>query len=245
MSPAHSPAGVTPWRTDLMVLVAGFLLLVAWDFSALDLPAVRLFGTAEGFPWRHHLLTSGLLHEGGRAVGWAVLAALVLNVFRPLWAGPTKGERVAWVAVTLLCLLVVPGTKQISLTSCPWDLAEFGGAAQYVSHWRFGLHDGGSGHCFPSGHAVSAFAFLGGWFVQRRHRPALARAWLVAVLVAGTAYGLGQLMRGAHYPSHTAWSAWWCWLTWMLAWRGVEWVLARRAGPQGRPLRRAAGASPR
>lgn len=246
---AASRPGVTPWRTDLTVLGIGFLLLVAWDASGLDLVAARAFGTPGGFPWRSHWLTSGLLHEGGRAVGWLVLASLVVNVFKPLWSGPSKAERVAWMLVTLLCLLIVPALKQVSQTSCPWDLAEFGGAAQHVSHWRFGVPDGGAGHCFPSGHAVSAFAFLGGWFVLRRHRPAFARAWLVAVLAAGTAYGLAQLVRGAHYPSHTAWSAWWCWLTWLLAWRAVEWFLARRAGraaaPRQSPVRRAARASRR
>ena len=40
------------------------------------------------------------------------------------------------------------------------ELAEFGGVAQHVSHWSLGVLDGGPGHCFPSGHASSAFAFF-------------------------------------------------------------------------------------
>ena len=48
---------------------------------------------------------------------------------------------------------VIPLLKARSLTSCPWDLIEFGGKAQYVSHWLRGVTDGGPGRCFPSGHA--------------------------------------------------------------------------------------------
>jgi hypothetical protein len=109
-----------------------------------------------------------VLHEGGRELGWAALAARVVNVWRPLWAGPSRAERLRWLAVTVLCVLVVPALKQFSLSSCPWDLAEFGGVARYVPHWQsiWGhVADGGPGRCFPSGHAAAAFAFIGGWFV--------------------------------------------------------------------------------
>jgi membrane-associated PAP2 superfamily phosphatase len=152
-----------------------------------------------------------LLHDGGRLLGWAVLAALVVNIWRPWWNGPTPRERVAWVLVTLACLLLVPTLKRFSATSCPWDLQAFGGVANYVSHWQFGVADGGPGHCFPSGHAVAAFAFISGWFALRPHAPRAARMWLLGVLAFGALFGGAQLLRGAHYPSHTLWSAWICW----------------------------------
>ena len=41
--------------------------------------------------------------------------------------------------------------------------------------------------------------------------------WLAAVLVAGSLFGWAQLARGAHYPSHTLWTAWWCWVVCSLA----------------------------
>jgi membrane-associated PAP2 superfamily phosphatase len=196
---------------DLHVTLAALVLLLLWDLSALDLPAMHLVGNLGGFPWRDHLLTRVVLHEGGRVLGWAVLALLVLNVWRPLWTGPTRAERVRWLAVTLLCLLAVPALKQISRSSCPWDLAEFGGVARYLSHWALGLGDGGPGRCFPSGHATAAFAFFGGWFVLRDHQPRAARLWLAGVLVAGALFGGAQYLRGAHYPSHSLWTAWLCW----------------------------------
>ena len=37
----------------------------------------------------------------------------------------------------------------------------------HVSHWAWGVFDGGAGHCFPSGHAAGAFCFLSGYFLLR------------------------------------------------------------------------------
>jgi membrane-associated PAP2 superfamily phosphatase len=35
---------------------------------------------------------------------------------------------------------------------------------------------------------------------------------LAAVLAAGLVLGLAQQLRGAHYMSHTFWTAWCCWV---------------------------------
>ena len=202
-----------PWRQDLWVTFAALLALCCWDLAGLDLPVVRLFGSAQGFALRDNFWTATLLHEGGRVAAWVTLAAVSLSLWRvPTPGQPSRAQRGAWIVVMLLCIVAVPAIKRFSLSSCPWDLAEFGGVAAYVSHWRLGVGDGGAGRCFPSGHAVAAFGFFGMHFLWRGHSPARARAWLVGVLVAGTVFGLAQLVRGAHYPSHTLWSAWLCWV---------------------------------
>ena len=205
-------------RSDLLATGIALALLLAWDASGLDLWLVRGWAGPEGFPWRERWLTSQLLHNGGRRAAGAVLALLVVNVWWPLFAGLSRGERVRWLAVTLATLLLVPALKQLSSTSCPWDLAEFGGHALHVSHWRFGVADGGSGHCFPSGHATSAVAFFSGWFALRDRHPLAARWWLAAVCAFALLFGWAQMVRGAHYASHTMWSAWLCWA---LAWLGM------------------------
>lgn len=206
LAPARSHA-----RTDTWVVTLGLLVLLAWDASSLDLTLIQTVGTPAGFAWREAWWTSRVLHDGGRLLGWLTLAALVVNIWRPWWTGPTRRERVTWVLITLACLLLVPALKRISDTSCPWDLRAFSGVATYVSHWQFGVNDGGPGHCFPSGHAVAAFAFFSGWFALRPHAPRAARRWLAGVLSLGFLYGWAQMVRGAHYASHTMWSAWICW----------------------------------
>ena len=196
---------------DLWITLVGAALLLAWDSSGGDLALIRLYASAQGFPLREHWFTSTVLHQGGRWLGFIVLAALLLNLWRPWTPALRRAERWRWVGLTLLCLLLVPAIKQISPTSCPWELREFGGVAAHVSHWRWTAVDGGRGHCFPSGHATAAFAFISGWFVLRAAYPRAARAWLAAVMITGIAFGWGQMARGAHYASHTMWAAWLCW----------------------------------
>lgn len=201
------------WRRDDLLLALALLAALAlWDASGADLTLARAFGTPEGFPWREHWLTARVAHDGGRFLAGLGLAALVVNVFRPWTPGVPRAQRVLWLGVTVAGMSLMPVLKHASLTSCPWDLAEFGGHARWVSHWAWGVGDGGAGHCFPSGHATSAVGFLGGWFLLREPHPRLARAWLAAVLLLTVVYGTAQMARGAHYASHTLWAAWLCWV---------------------------------
>ena len=205
-------------RWPLVAPILALLCLLAWDASPLDLWAMRQVGDAGGLALREAWVTRELIHAGGRRVSYAAMAFILLvNLWPRVLPALTRRERTAWLVTTLLCLAVVSLVKRISLTSCPWDLAEFGGAAQYVSHWAFGVQDGGGGHCFPSGHASAAFAYLaGGWALARAY-PRAARAWVVAVVLLGVVYGFGQMLRGAHYPSHTMWTGWICWAVTILA----------------------------
>lgn len=233
---AASPGGRDARITCL--LLAG---LLAWDLSGADLPIARLFASAHGFASRDSLWASTLVHGGGRWLAWSMAAALVVAAMRAssrTGGQPTRRDRFGWLAVMLLCAIAIPAMKQLSTTSCPWDLAEFGGRARYLSHWAWGLADNGNGHCFPAGHAAAAFAFIGMYFLWRRHDGARARAWLFGVLAVGTLFGVGQLVRGAHYPSHTLWTAWICWSICA----GADWV--RRTAALRRLARASVSTSP-
>lgn len=193
--------------------LGGLLVLLGWDASGLDLAVGRWFGDAHGFALRDHWLFSTVLHQGGRAAAFVLAGGLVIQLLRP---GQDRA-RIAWLLGTAVGgMLLVSVLKHHSLSSCPWDLQAFGGPATHVSHWLWGLADGGPGRCFPAGHASAAFAWLAGWFAWRDRQPARARAWLVGALVAGLLLGLGQQVRGAHFTSHTLWTAWICW-TWAWA----------------------------
>ena len=196
------------------ITIALLLAAVAWDASGLDLPLARLAGSAGGFPWRDHWLLARLLHEDARRLAWLLALALCLSVWWPL--GPlariVQARRLQLAISTLLAALAVSLLKAGSQTSCPWDLADFGGFAHYASHWS-GLPDGGAGHCFPAGHAASGFSFAGGYLAFHDCDQRLARQWLAASLGAGLLLGLAQQWRGAHFMSHTLWSATVCWAT--------------------------------
>lgn len=194
------------------ITLAVLFMLLAWDASGLDMPLARLFGDTHGFALSQNaVLTSGL-HDGARLLSWLLVVALTLAVWWPPgWLRPLhRIERLQLVISALIGALAVAMFKSFSTTSCPWDLAAFGGTAQHVSHW-LRLTDGGSGHCFPAGHASSGFAFVGGYFALHRSSVTRARVWLVASLAAGLLLGVAQQVRGAHFMSHTLWTGWLCW----------------------------------
>lgn len=213
---APSPAtAAQAHRRALLWTMVTLLCLLIWDALGQDRALARWFGTASGFPLRDQWFLVQVMHEGARRVGWILVLLLALAVWWPvaLWRSLSTVERLQMAVSALLALLVVSVGKNLSATSCPWDLAEFGGVARYASHWALGLHDGGGGHCFPAGHASAGFAFIGGAFALRRAHPRAARWWLAGALVAGLVLGLAQQLRGAHFMSHTLWTAWLCWLT--------------------------------
>jgi membrane-associated PAP2 superfamily phosphatase len=210
----RAPSAATPcwWESPLALLLAGVFLLV-WDASGADMAMAHLAGDHNGFPWRESWLATSVLHDGLRAVAWGGVAWVMLALAWPtgLLRSLTRAERVWLLGTLVLSTLLVSAMKHWSLTSCPWDLAEFGGIAQHVSHWHWGMADGGAGHCFPGGHASGGFAFIAGAFALQRARPRAAHAWVAGALMLGLTMGLAQQWRGAHFMSHTLWSAWLCW----------------------------------
>lgn len=209
----------------LAITALALAVLLAWDASGGDLWLARLLAGPAGFSWRENFWLAEVLHHGGRAAGWAVWLGLLMQLRWPrgVLRRLTPGERWQLVLSALAGVAAVALLKHFSQTSCPWDLAGFGGRATHISHWLWGMRDGGPGHCFPAGHASVGFAFVGGWFALRRHAPRAAAAWLAAALLTGLVLGISQQLRGAHFFSHTLWSAWVCWLA------GWACDLARRA----------------
>lgn len=208
------------------------LPLLAWDASGLDLPMARWFGNAGGFPLQHDWWLEQLLHTDVQALARGIAVLLVVMIGWPL--GPLRAlsrrDRAGLVGGIVIAALAVAAVKHYSATSCPWDLSEFGGMASHVSHWAWGVVDGGSGHCFPAGHASTAFAFIAAWFWLRAGAPRTARACLLISLALGLALGVVQMARGAHYFSHVLWSGWICWLAGGTFWFAVDGLRRRRRG---------------
>ncbi|MBV7461249.1 phosphatase PAP2 family protein [Acidovorax sp. sif0632] len=214
LSTPSSPRRFAHDHRTLLLWTLGILIaIVAWDAGGQDIPLARAFGSANGFPLREQWFFVQVLHEGARRLGWLLVLLLALGVWWP-WGVLRRldmGERLQMAISALLALAAVSVGKNLSTTSCPWDLAEFGGVARYASHWALGVVDGGGGRCFPAGHASAGFAFVGGYFALRHKAPAAARWWLAAAVLAGLALGGAQQVRGAHFMSHTLWTGWLCW----------------------------------
>ena len=237
------PFTFAPWSTPVVRWWLGALVLtVLWDISGLDLTVMRHIGTPTGFALQHTWVLERVLHEGVRQAATGLFLLLVVWALWPARWGMARlralnlPRRERWVVLLMvvLSLVVVNLIKNASKTSCPWELQLFGGPAVYVSHWSWGLADGGTGRCIPGGHASSAFAFLGlclPWLMPAantpRHRAVVMR-WLFAVLLAGVVAGVVQTVRGAHYPSHSLWTLVICGGVSLVVWR---FLLPRLAPP--------------
>ena len=210
-STGFSPASFD--RRPLLATLALLALVLLWDASHLDLALARLAGSPGGFALRENRLFVLVMHELPRHASTAGVIALFLLAVRPLgfFRKIARRDRFQLAVTVLASVAAVSLVKNVSHTSCPWELQEFGGVARYVSHWAWGTNDGGTGRCFPAGHASAAFAWVGGWFVLRRYAPRAAAVWLGTAVALGFVLGLGQQWRGAHYMSHTLWTGWICW----------------------------------
>jgi membrane-associated PAP2 superfamily phosphatase len=194
----------------VLVLLA---LPLLWDAGGWDMALAEHMGGPTGFALKGNWWLTHVLHDRARQLAWAVGLLLCLGVAWPV--GPLRrlpfARRLQLALSGLLATGMVALVKSGSHTSCPWDLAAFGGVARYQSHWLGWLQaDGGAGRCFPAGHASAGFAFVAGWFALRRDLPRLAALWLVLAVAAGLVLGLAQQLRGAHFMSHTLWTAWIC-----------------------------------
>jgi len=221
--------------------------LLLWDASNGDVWLAGLMGGAQEFPLRDNYWTRNILHRGVRQALWPIAIVLMLAIACGWGSFARLPRAVRWqlIVTPILASAVVALVKFFSQTSCPWALTAFGGQAQHLSHWLdwLGLGnsaDGGSGRCFPAGHASIGFGFVGGWLALRPIAPRLATLWLTVALVVGLTLGVAQQLRGAHFMSHTLWTAWLCWCVGMMVdagfrrtWRsGFTWLAQWLTQPQ-------------
>ena len=227
-------------RASLWLWGMLLVLTLAWDAGGFDLGAMTWLGGPEGFAWRDHWWLSNVMHTGAKQLAVLLYLGVLAMTLWPLGIGRqlTRSQRLEIAIGITLSLVVVTAIKRMSLTSCPWDLQAFGGVASYVSHWSWGQADGGGGSCFPGGHASSAFAFIAlslPWLASKdTDQQRLGQAMTGVIVLIGLVLGLAQTFRGAHYPSHTAWTALFCAAT---AWanHGVfAWWRIKRGPSPGR-----------
>lgn len=234
-------AALRAWARQQAVRTALILLLIAlsWDGLGGDLWVMHRLGDAQGFPLKGHPLLSVWLHDRGKQLAVVLVLLLALGIVWP-W-GPykhvTRRQRAVAVLAVLAAVLTVSWLKHFSLTSCPWELQIFGGVAQHVSHWQWGVSDGGGGRCFPGGHASAALGLMSASLPLGSHERTDVRQWGRRVfwlaLLTGLLFGGVQTLRGAHYPSHTLWTACICWTVGLLVYGALRGRCVTLANPTG------------
>ncbi len=178
-----------------------------WDLRIEDLfydPEIHAFGLRHS-PWieliGHQLLLVVPIGVGLLA-GIAAIASPRFEALRP-W------RLVLWALLASISIgpLLIGILKQFTAAHCPWDIVRYGGYADYVQHW-FASSRAEAGRCLPNSHAGAGFSlvalYFAGWASGRR-----GWRWsgLAIGLAAGLLFGLVRTVQGAHFASHSLWSA--------------------------------------
>lgn len=225
--------------TPLLVAAAWLCFIVIWEWCGADRWAMSRLADSHGFALQNNWWLKAVFHDGLRWISTLAYAALVFSLWKPFGylRATSSLQRIEMLVGVTVALLVINRIKFYSLTSCPWDLAQFGGVATYVSHWSWGVGDGGPGRCFPGGHASAGYAFFAlampGLFSDSPAARQTGKRLFVAVFLFGLICGASQVLRGAHYPSHGLWTGLICWVVatvnhWMFGYGGKATALPDR-----------------
>jgi membrane-associated PAP2 superfamily phosphatase len=203
-------------RGVLALAASAILILLLGQFTDIDLRLADLtFDRARGvFPLQHAWFAEQFNHVILKALlsclaGAAVVVAL-WDIWRPKlhWTPARRlGLRVLGMSA-ISVPVVVSLLKRASSSHCPWDLERYGGQAPYIRLLELMPAGVDAGHCLPGGHASSALWLiaLSAFWWPEQPRKALG----VGALTMAFALGVGfvQQLRGAHFLTHTLWSAW-------------------------------------
>jgi membrane-associated PAP2 superfamily phosphatase len=233
---AHA-AAATPRRGWFVMFGAPLLaaaILLAMEATDIDRSvSLWFFDPASGtFPLRYNIFLETVLHQWTKYVLVLIACLAIAGVLLSFIVTPLRPQRrlLLFLALSLaLAPAVVSGLKPLTNKHCPWDLQEFGGFMPYSRLLEPSPPGLKPGNCFPAGHAAAGFALMAFYFAGRARRHArLARAGLATGLAAGMTLGLGRMLQGAHFLSHTLWTAVVCWLV-------IALLYAAILRPQGKP----------
>ena len=203
-------------------------VLAVFEFTNLDLWLQdHFYDAGAGRWWVDGADPAGRLFFYNGPKGLIILTSVALLV---LALGPGRwrdrwrfGRRDLWVAVlTFVSVPVLAGWgKDATNTFCPSEIRRYGGDVPYVKVFaRYPENDRPTrrGRGFPAGHASGGFALLGLMWLRR------SSAWRLGGLALGLGAGwwMGgyQMLKGAHYLSHTVVTMLLAWIV-MLLWRRV------------------------
>ncbi len=218
-----------PWAA--LLLLAGSVAL--FEFTGLDLWLQDHFYNFATHRWlvdENEPVAGAIFYNGPKALVWLVgFTTLTLAAGPARWRERLQlNRRGLWLGV--LVIATVPALaglgKKYTNVFCPSEIRRYGGDTAYVklcSPFPADDRPARRGGCFPAGHSSGGFALLGLLLVRA------GRRWRNTTIALGLGLGwwMGgyQMLKGAHYLSHTV-------TTMLLAWLVVLlWQRALRLAP--------------
>jgi len=206
-----------------MVILPGMLLVIAviFEYSGFDIWWISHFYDPQKniWPYQHHWLFDTVIHSGGQLFDKIVVLFWLITFVIVSCKSSLFGYRK--ILLYFLCAsaagpLLVGISKSVTHIFTPWDLAIFNGKYPYVRLFDTVLPNLPVGHAFPAGHASGGYCFLSLFFVFHQYRSAHQYHGLLVGLFLGMLFGIGQQIRGAHFPSHDIFTLVICWYSSLL-----------------------------
>lgn len=200
----------SPWALPLAVAALA-VVLVVFELTLLDLTLQDYLYDFAGRRWvvdGNEPVGRLVFYNGPKIAVFAVAAALLALLFGPArWRERLRFDR-RGLAVAVLTLATLPALaglgKNFTNVFCPSEIRRYGGKVPYVplcGDYPQDDRPAERGHCFPAGHASGGFALIGLMWLRA------SRSWRRGALLLGLAVGwwMGgyQMLKGAHYLSHT------------------------------------------
>jgi len=206
----------------LLALVFGICELTAIDLWLQD--HFYNFATHQWLVDAHTPLPRILFYTIPKALVWLIgLSLIAAGIFYENLPFLKIPRRNIWIAVLTIATApaIVGIGKATTNTFTPDRIRRYGGDVPYVKvieQYPVDDHPAKRGRAFPAGHASGGFALLAlaGLASTRRGRA----IGITIGLAFGTTMGTYQMLKGAHYLSHTLVTAIFCWIA-FLAWRRV------------------------
>lgn len=150
-------------------------------------------------------------------LGVIILLVSPERVRNAVGAGGRRKELGVVLAVLAIGPAFISGLKATTNVFCPAEMTRYGGEVPYArvfDCYPEGQKPARRGRCFPAGHASGGFALfaLAGLGRTRRGQ----RLGFAIGLVAGVWMGGYQILKGAHYLSHTMVTALLTWIVFLL-----------------------------
>lgn len=204
---------ILPLLATLGLLAAALAL---FQFTNLDIKVQDQIFDFANHRWpisKQDALPRVLLYSGPK-IGLGIVAGVLLVwLLVPVrWRPPVlRNWELPWarrhIWFVLFCVAIIPATvgfmKSRSDLYCPWAIDRYGGDRPHLRFFDLLPADypPDCGRCFPAGHASGGFALVGLYYLSDSRRG----RWigLAIGMTAGWVMGMYQMLKGAHFLSHT------------------------------------------
>jgi membrane-associated PAP2 superfamily phosphatase len=222
--------GLHSRRNRIWGLAVGLLIasLALFELTGIDLWLQDHFYNPKAHRWivdEKEPVGRLLFYNGPKALVWIIAVTALIMASGPARWRERVGfsRRGLWLG--LLVIATVPALaglgKKYTNTFCPSEIRRYGGNVAYTKLCEAYPADdkpARRGGCFPAGHASGGFALMGLFAVRNTRR--WRNGIIAAALILGWWMGTYQMLKGAHYLSHTVTTMLVAWII-VLVWQRV------------------------